>query len=88
MAKVTYHKSHTFVDLKGKTNTFTTQLYQIGVYGILNNEPSTQGNFTPQDIKKMEKYLEKAKQKEQILSYELGISITVTDKSGFWEKVN
>lgn len=87
MAIVKYHKSHSFVDLEGKTNNFFTQLYNIGVYGILNNDPSTQGNWSPQEIRKMEKELVKAKEKEQIKDFELGIPITVTDESGLWVEI-
>ena len=64
MAEVTYHKSHSFVDLEGKTYTFLTQLYKVGAYGILNGGFSTQVGFTPQGIKKMEN-LEKSKTKRK-----------------------
>lgn len=47
MAKITYHKSHTFIDNKGIEHFFLTQLYQIGVYGILDNNSSMQGNYIP-----------------------------------------
>ena len=87
MAKVTYHKSHTFITNDDKEHTFVTQLYQTGIYGIVNNDPGRQGNFTPQAIVKLEKNLEKAVKDKKIKSFELGIPITVTDKSGFWEEV-
>jgi len=87
MSKITYHKSHKFVDLNGTENIFITQLYKIGVYGILNNDPAAQGNFTPTRVKKMEKDLKKALENKLIESYELGVPITVTDESGMWEEV-
>lgn len=87
MAKIEYHKSHSFVDLDGKVNTFNTQLYTIGVYGILNNDSSLQGNFTPQQIKKLEKELKTSKDNNMILSYELKNPITVSDETGFWVEV-
>lgn len=88
MAKITYHKSHSFVDNNDVENTFMTQLYQIGVYGILNNNAAEQGSFTPQGIVKLEKNLEKAVKDKKIKSFELGIPITVeSNKSGFWEEV-
>lgn len=87
MAKVTYHKSHSFIDNEGGKHQFITQLYQVGVYGILDNNPAAQGNFTPQQIKRMEKKLKEAEEKGEIQEFELGVPITVTDESGFWEQV-
>jgi hypothetical protein len=86
MSKVTYHKSHSFVDNEGNKHTFITQLYQVGVYGILDGDPSMQGNFTPQQIKKMEKDLEKAQKEGKIKSFELGVPITV-ETSGLLKEV-
>ena len=87
MSKVTYHKSHKFVDLDGKEHNFITQLYQIGVYGILDNNPAAQGGFSPRGVKRMARDLKKALKDKLIKSYELGMSITVTDETGFWEDV-
>lgn len=87
MAKVTYHKWHSFVDAEGKEHKFVTQLYQVGVYGILDNNPMWQGNFTPQQIVKMEKALEKEKLKGEIKSYTLGTKITVSNESGLWKEL-
>lgn len=85
---ITYHKSHTFTDNKGDKHSFITQLYQVGVYGILDGNSGMQGNFTPSQIKRMENNLQKAKDKGEIKSFELGILITVTDESGLWKEVN
>lgn len=85
--KVTYHKSHTVIDNEGNEINFVTNLYSIGVYGIVNNDPSMQGNFTPSQIKKMEKDLQKAVDKGEIKELVLGIPITVSDESGFWKEV-
>ena len=87
MSKITYHKSHSFVDKDGEAHTFVTQLYEVGVYGILDNNPRWQGHFTPNQIKKMEKNLQKEKNAGNIQSFELGIPITVSDESGFWKEV-
>ncbi len=87
MSNITYHSSHTFETNDGVKHSFITQLYKVGVYGILDNDPSMQGHFRPQDIKKMEKDLQKQLDIGKIKSFELGIPITVTDKSGLWEKV-
>jgi len=86
--KITYHKSHTFITNDGIEHTFITQLYSIGVYGILDNNSSMQGSFTPQAIKKMEKNLKKQKELGKIKDFTLGVPITVTDASGFWEEIN
>ena len=87
MAKITYHKSHSFIDNEEKSHTFLTQLYKIGVYGILDNDSNFQGDFTPQQIKKIESNLQKQVDNKEIKEFTLGIPITVTDKTGFWEEV-
>ncbi|MFZ1559598.1 MAG: hypothetical protein WAT37_06710 [Saprospiraceae bacterium] len=88
MAKITYHKSHSFVDVEsGISYNFITQLYKVGIYGILNGDAGSQGNFTPQGIRKMEKALTKLQSEEKIKDLVLGVPITVSDVSGFWEEV-
>ena len=86
MATITYHRSHKFTDKNGKEHVFITQLYKVGVYGILDNNSALQGNFTPQNIVKMEKKLEKNKKSGDILDYELLLPITVTDTTGLWQE--
>lgn len=86
---ITYHKSHSFIDLEGASHTFATQLYQIGVYGILDNDPTMQGNFQPSDIKKIEQGLPKQIKNKEIKSFELGIPITVQkNETGLWEEID
>lgn len=80
---ITYHKSHSFTK-KGIKYFFQTELYKIGVYGILNNNPNNQGSYNPMDILKIEKKLLKD---NTISNLKFGESITVTDKSGFWEEI-
>lgn len=88
MAKVTYHKRHSFVDVEDNTsNNFVSQLYKIGVYGILNGNPAMQGNFNPQEIKKMEKSLTKLQTEGKIKDLEFVSPITVSDVSGYWEEI-
>lgn len=55
MAVVTYHKSYTAITNDGIPMVFVTQLYKVGVYGILNNNAAAQGNYTPKGILAMEK---------------------------------
>ena len=87
MATITYHKSHKVITNEGKEYLFQTQLYKIGVYGILNNIPNTQGTYAPQKIKSMEKEFKKQLDNKEIKEFELGIPITVTNKTGMWEEV-
>lgn len=88
MAKITYHKSHSFVNAESNESfSFVTQLYKIGVYGIINGNPAMQANFTPQNIKRMEKSLVKLQTEGKIKDLVLGVLITVSDVSGFWEEV-
>ena len=87
MSKITYHRSVKFTPVDGPEQHLVTQLYKVGVYGIVNNDPAQQGNFTPGQLKAMEKKLLKAHDKGDVKSIELTLPITVTDKSGFWEEV-
>lgn len=86
MAKYTYHKTHSYKD-KGERVSFISQLYKIGVYGIVNGDPAMQMNLTPSQIVRLEKKLKQAQEKGEITDLEFGESITVTDKSGLWEEV-
>ena len=84
----TYHKSHSFVDVEsGQKITFATQLYQIGVYGIMNNNSSIQGNYEPKDIVKAEKNFVKLQKQGIIKDLVFGTPITVAEVNGFWEEV-
>ena len=91
MAKLktfTYHKSHSFVDVQtGQKITFATQLYQIGVYGILNNNSSMQGNYEPKDIVKAEKNFIKLQEQNIIKDLVFGSPITVAQIDGLWKEV-
>lgn len=87
MKLITYHKSHTYIDNNNVEHTFTTQLYQIGVYGILDGNPALQGSFAPNQIVRIEKSLIKLKDKGDIKDFTLGLPITVTNENGFWEEV-
>lgn len=92
MAKeYTYHKSHKAVYLgeKGENITmhFVTQLYQVGIYGIVNGDASMQGSYEPKQLVNMEKKLRKQLKEGKVLSLEFGTPITVTDESGLWKEV-
>jgi hypothetical protein len=84
----TYHKSLSFIDLEsGQKHSFATQLYQIGVYGILDNNSSMQGNYEPKDLVKTETKLKKLQKAGVIKDLVLGTPITVAEVNGFWEEV-
>jgi|JI9StandDraft_2_1071091.scaffolds.fasta_scaffold1468519_1 hypothetical protein len=91
MAKLktfTYHKSHSFVDVEsGQKITFATELYQIGVYGIMNNNSSMQGHYEPKNIVKAEKNFVKLQEQGIIKDLVFGTPITVAEVNGFWEEV-
>jgi hypothetical protein len=86
--KFKYHTSHSFVHIPtNTTSTFISQLYKIGVYGIVNNDPSMQFNLKPQDIVKLEKHLHKDLMDGVIRDLVFGREIVVSDETGFWEEV-
>jgi hypothetical protein len=66
---------------------YATQLYQIGVYIIFNNDSASQGNMSPSRIAKLGKSLKKAEESGKITNLTFGREIRVSEKSGFWEEV-
>jgi hypothetical protein len=83
-----YHTSHTCTDVKsGQKITFVTQLYKVGVYGILNNDPAMQMNLTPNQMVLLEKKLNKDLKKGEIKDLKFGHEITVSDETGFYEEI-
>lgn len=85
--KWTYHTSHSFVTREKKKVSLVTQLYSIGVYAIINNDASLQFNWEPKDLVKTEKNLRKQEKAGEITDLQFGIEITVSDVTGFFEKV-
>lgn len=84
-----YHTSHSFVHIPTGTETsFVSQLYKVGVYGIVDNDPSLQFNLKPQDIVKLEKKLHKDLVDGVIRDLVFGREITVSDETGFYEEVD
>jgi len=86
----TYHTSHSFMHLQdGITYHFTTQLYFVGVYGILTGNPGQydQGSYEPKDLVSLERKLIKMQKKGEITNLTFGREITVkeTEKKGFEE---
>lgn len=86
--QVTYHQTHSFTDCQGVSHSLATQFYQIGIYGILDNNSSMQMNLTPKELVKIEKKLVKNEKEGKISNLSFGSAITVSDKSGLWEIVS
>jgi hypothetical protein len=91
MAKIkkwNYHVSHSY-KIKGRECVGLTQLYQIGVYLIVNNNPKLQFNITPNQMVSMEKRMRKSFEKGEITDLEFGREITVIEnESGLYEELN
>jgi hypothetical protein len=91
MAKLktfTYHKSLSFIDAEtNEKHSFATQLYQIGVYGIMNNNSASQGSYEPNQLVKAEAKFKKYQEAGVIKDLVFGESITVAKVDGFWKEV-
>lgn len=86
--KYTYHRSHSY-KLGNIDVTFITQLYKVGIYGIINNDPDMQGSFTPARLVTLEKKLKKEEEEGEISNLEFGKPITVQkSKDGLLEEVD
>ena len=85
--KWTYHISHSLINSAGDKVTFMSQLYQVEVYAIINGDPGLQCNLTPANIEKTEKHLRKLEKQGNITELQFGEEITVSDATGFFEKV-
>jgi hypothetical protein len=85
----TYSRSLTFKDAEGTEFNMISQLYKIGVYVIINNDPGMQYNLTPSQMVKTEKQFKKSFEAGDITDLVLGRLITVTkDKEGFYIEIN
>lgn len=87
MAKYKYHTSHSYKTKDGTKISFQTQLYQVGVYGITNNDPSIQGNYMPGQIVSIENRLKKQEAAGNITDLVFGREITVSNDTGLWKEV-
>lgn len=83
--KVTYHQSHSYKDKEGVKHQLITQLYKVGIYAIMDNNPAMQFNLTPKELVKIEGKLRKDEEQGLISELQFGAEITVTDQNGVWE---
>lgn len=88
--KWNYHVSHSYIVIKDNVKgNFQTQLYQTGVYGIINGDSAMQFNLTPNDIVKIEKNLKKDEANKIIKDLVFGREITVIeDIEGFYKEIS
>ncbi len=82
-----YHLTHSFKDAEREHHA-VTQLYKVGVYMIVNNDPRLQFNMTPNQMVTMERKLKKSLEKEDISDLQFGKEITVIEnEDGFYEEI-
>jgi hypothetical protein len=87
--KWTYSRSLTYKDTEGNVHTALSQLYSIGVYVIIDDNPRLQYSVTPAQMVKIEKSIKKDFEKGLITDLVLGVPITVIrDENGFYVEVN
>jgi len=84
--KWTYHRSHSFIE-DGREVTAITQLYKVGVYMIVNNDPSLQFSLEPKDIVLIEKELLQKVKKGKISDLLFGREVIVTKVEGLLEEL-
>lgn len=86
--KYNYHKHSSYIHNGVKTS-MTSQLYQTGVYIIIDNNPALQFNLTPSQMVSREKKLIKGFKDKEIEDLVLLGEITVIkNEDGFWEELN
>jgi len=85
--KWTYHITHSYEDVEsGLKVSSLTQLYQTGVYMIVNNDAAAQFNFKPSQMVNLERKLIKAQDSEFIKNLIFGRKITVIEnEDGLYE---
>jgi len=88
MGKWTYHQFHSYTTKEGEKVSFVTQLYKVGIHGIVNNNPVLQGNYNPGQLVTLEKKLHKQQAKGEITDLVFGAKITVSDETGLLEEIS
>ena len=86
--KYTYHKAHKYTTLDNDEVRFISQLYQLGIYAIINDDSSLQFNLGIKDVVRMEKKLNKSFKEGKIKDLEFYSPITVTDEGGLLKEID
>jgi len=84
MKKWSYHTSFDVEFKDGTKLSMQSQLYQVGVYCILNNDSRTQGGCTPSSMVIRER---KLKKDPNVIKLEFGTLITVATVDGLFKKL-
>jgi len=85
--KYKIHKSISFIE-NGVKTTHVIQVYKVGIYCIVNNDPGMQFSLHPSALVKIEKKLNKKVSEGTITDLQLGSEITVAEVDGFWEEIS
>jgi hypothetical protein len=72
---------------KGKKYSYTTQLYQVGVYVIFSHNAIQQAGVKPEYIKKLYDQLVKDEKSGEITELNIGRMITVGNLDGLLEEI-
>lgn len=87
MKSITYHKTHSYKDKEGKEFSCLTKQYQIGVYGIVNNDSSLQFTQSPDGMRKLERKLKKEEEAGKIYDLSFSYPIKVVEVNGLWQQI-
>ena len=82
-----YHKSAIITLLNGNKESYVTELYQTGIYVILNDSPASQFSTTPKELEKLCKSIKKDLNEKKILNVEWGPEITVERLDSLYKEV-
>lgn len=83
-----YYVSYSYFDIKlNKNISILTQLYLIGIYIIINNNPSEQYNLNPKDLVKIDKDINNNEKKNLIKDLIKGRKINVIETDNGYEEI-
>jgi len=82
--KWTYYQAATITLPDGTQESYSSQVYMIGIYIIWNNDPSSQGNMKPAAMEKMCKKIQKDVDSGKISKVDWGTEVTVKDLNGLY----
>lgn len=82
-----YYASSEITHPDGELESYQSQLYQIGVYVIFNNNSAQQVSFTPAKIQKMCKQIQKDVENGTLKAVKWGREIVVEEVDGLYVEV-